>query len=143
MRRKKPKKLVTRVRRRKPRPAATRAPPKPLPEVDDIPKSSWSYEDAKRLYNSKEYKEWRTYVYQRDEYTCQMCGAQGGAMEVHHVRPKYSHPHLVLDPHNGVALCKTPCHQKLVTKSEGYFIHIFDRIVKLNTRRYKARKLGS
>ena len=96
-----------------------------------VPKS---YKEAKGLYNTKEYKNWRTLVLKRDRYTCQLCGQQGGQLEVHHIRPKYLFPELTLVIENGCTLCKY-CHQKIVTRKESKFYFIFDRIVKANSRR--------
>ena len=35
--------------------------------------------------NFPEYKEWRTKVYERDNYTCQVTGIRGGDLVVHHL----------------------------------------------------------
>jgi 5-methylcytosine-specific restriction endonuclease McrA len=110
------------VRRQK-RPSPSLPPP--------IPKS---YEEAKDLYNTREYKSWRIAVLRRDRRTCQLCGQQGGQLEVHHIRPKYLFPELTLVIENGCTLCKY-CHQKIVTRKESKFYFIFDRIVKANNRR--------
>lgn len=33
-----------------------------------------------------EYAEWRTKVYERDDFTCQYCGERGGQLEAHHLK---------------------------------------------------------
>lgn len=121
------------IKRRKPRGSAKK-------RVIKTASKREAYKKAQSVYNTVPYKEWRNYVFQRDLYTCQMCGKKGVKLEAHHVRPKYLNPELVLDKNNGVCLCK-PCHQKIVTKRETHFIYIFDRIVKLNTRLYEQRKI--
>ena len=93
-----------------------------------------TYVEAKALYGTKEYKDWRKSVIERDGRQCQMCGQVGGRLEVHHIRPKYLYPELTLEVKNGIVLCYF-CHQDRVTKFEEKFIYIFDRIVKLNSRR--------
>lgn len=35
----------------------------------------------------REYKEWRTNIFQRDNYTCQHCKKRGGYLEVDHIKP--------------------------------------------------------
>jgi hypothetical protein len=37
-----------------------------------------------RIRNSNKYIEWRTKVFERDNYTCQHCGQIGGQLEAHH-----------------------------------------------------------
>lgn len=38
-----------------------------------------------RIRNSKKYAEWRTAVFERDNYTCQRCGKRGVRLEAHHI----------------------------------------------------------
>jgi Restriction endonuclease len=66
--------------------------------------------------NSKEYKEWRILVFNRDDYTCQECGdrcKKGNTvyLEAHHIKPFATHPKLRFDITNGQTLCR-PCHLK-------------------------------
>jgi predicted restriction endonuclease len=92
-----------------------------------------TYKEAKDLYNTKEYNEWRQIIFLRDGHQCQLCGKVGGALEVHHIRPKKNFPHLTLESTNGVVLCQL-CHQTRVTNYEARFFFIFDKVVKWNTR---------
>ena len=57
-----------------------------------------------------EYKEWRTAVFVRDRYTCQMCGAQGRVLNAHHIMRWRDYPDLRFAVDNGVTLCVT-CHR--------------------------------
>lgn len=90
-----------------------------------------AYLKVKKEYNSPAYKQWRIKVFERDRYTCQMCGQKGGQLECHHIRPKYKFPELMLVIDNGCTLCRY-CHRSIVTRKEEKFYYIFDRIVKLN-----------
>jgi len=78
-----------------------------------------------RFKNSKEHKEWRTVVFERDNYTCQDCGIRSGNgkrvdLNADHVKPYALYPDLRLDVSNGRTLC-VPCHYK--TDTYGGNIH--------------------
>jgi hypothetical protein len=67
--------------------------------------------------NCPEYKAWRTAVYQRDNYTCQKCGAKG-KIQAHHRIPFSVDKSLRLEVSNGITLCKN-CHKE-IHKRGGY-----------------------
>lgn len=54
---------------------------------------------------SIQYKEWRKAVYERDDYTCIVCGIRGGRLHAHHLNGFTDFPDLRYDPRNGVTLC--------------------------------------
>lgn len=66
---------------------------------------------------SKEYKEWRAKVFQRDNFTCQICGQVGGELNAHHIKHFSKDKANRLNVDNGITLC-AECH-KLVHKVEG------------------------
>ena len=59
---------------------------------------------------SIEYKLWRTKVFERDNYTCQVCNIKGGKLNADHIKPFCLFPELRLDVNNGRTLCET-CHR--------------------------------
>lgn len=59
--------------------------------------------------NSDEYKEWRSCVLERDNYTCQCCGEKNTYLEVHHIYNYSDYPDLRTDINNGITLCYK-CH---------------------------------
>lgn len=66
-----------------------------------------------RIYQSVEYREWRRQVFQRDNYRCTRCGANG-YIEADHIKPFSLFPELRFVVGNGRTLCK-PCHRKTPT----------------------------
>ena len=62
--------------------------------------------------NSKFAHEWRKAVFERDNYTCQMCGKHGGKLNAHHIKhwAKFPGERFVLD--NGITFCEE-CHKKI------------------------------
>lgn len=60
-------------------------------------------------YYSKEYREWRMAVFQRDAFRCQGCGQVGGYLNAHHIKSFANFPDLRFELDNGVTLCEA-CH---------------------------------
>ena len=56
------------------------------------------------------YKEWRKAVYERDNYTCRMCGKSGVRLNAHHIKSWKRFPAFRYDINNGVTLCEK-CHK--------------------------------
>jgi len=87
--------------------------------------------ESTKIRHSLRYKEWRTSVFVRDEFTCQTCGQRGGLyLEAHHKKmfsillkeATYYFPYLGIydaamlytplwDINNGITLCEK-CHNK-------------------------------
>ena|SRR3990167_2216282 len=83
----------------------------------------WNYKGGiKLLYdqirNSFEYREWRTAVYERDNYTCQVCGTKhlpkSGKLQANHIKQFAFYPELRFNLDNGQTLC-IPCHKNTDT----------------------------
>lgn len=70
-----------------------------------------------KIRTCKEYKEWRTKVFQRDGFTCQICGQVGGKLNAHHIKHFSKDKNNRLNMDNGITLCEE-CH-RLVHKVEG------------------------
>lgn len=67
-----------------------------------------------------EYVNWRTSVYERDNYVCQCCGNQG-RLNAHHIYPFSSYGLLRYNINNGITLC-TKCHD---STQEGSFHNLY------------------
>lgn len=61
--------------------------------------------------NGHKIQAWRKAVFERDNYTCQDCGATDVLLCGHHIKPFVLYPALRYDVSNGVALCY-PCHER-------------------------------
>ena len=69
-----------------------------------------------KIWNSREYRQWRTSVFDRDNYTCQECGSKNGDgktiyIEAHHMKSFAEYPKLRFELSNGITLC-IKCHNK-------------------------------
>lgn len=65
---------------------------------------------AKRLRTSPKFKEWREFVFARDNWTCQECGQRGGKLHPHHLKRLSEYPELCYVVSNGITLCVS-CHR--------------------------------
>lgn len=65
-----------------------------------------------KIHGSAEWKNWRKAVFQRDNYTCQVCLRRGVYLEAHHKKLSSKFPKLRFVVSNGITLCRE-CHKKL------------------------------
>jgi 5-methylcytosine-specific restriction endonuclease McrA len=83
-----------------------------------------------KVRNCFEYRQWRSDIYTRDDYTCQMCGTRGGELNVDHFPKSFAsiyHENNIVsfeqalnceefwNINNGRTLC-LPCHNKTKRK---------------------------
>jgi len=58
-----------------------------------------------------DYKLWRKAIFERNNFTCQICKQSGGDLRAHHINNFAEFPELRFAINNGITLCKN-CHQK-------------------------------
>lgn len=63
----------------------------------------------RRIRGTYLYREWREKVFQRDNWTCQMCNNRGGFLHPHHIKSFSKFPELRFKLSNGITLHKD-CH---------------------------------
>lgn len=67
---------------------------------------------AKNAETNEDYK-WRRDVRKRDGQKCKKCGESNKyKLQVHHIKPRSTHPTLVREISNGITLCRT-CHKMM------------------------------
>ena len=59
--------------------------------------------------HSRQYKQWVKNIYERDNYTCQICDQKGGELRAHHIISFARNKELRYELSNGITLCKH-CH---------------------------------
>lgn len=62
-----------------------------------------------QIRNSTEYNQWRKLIFERDEYTCQICGQIGVKINAHHIENFSDNKDLRFDINNGITMCGD-CH---------------------------------
>lgn len=84
--------------------------------------------ENKMIRHRTEYSDWRNAVFNRDNYTCQCCGANNKSgngksvyLHAHHLKNFADNPELRFDINNGITLCKE-CHDP---RFEGSFHNIY------------------
>jgi hypothetical protein len=71
---------------------------------------SISAEERIKTRNLTEYRDWRTFVYKRDKFTCRCCNdSTGGNLNAHHLDGWDKYPDKRFELSNGITLCET-CH---------------------------------
>lgn len=69
---------------------------------------------SQKIKHTRQWKEMRKKVFERDNFTCQKCGKRGGELHPDHILPKAIYQDLVFDLSNIRTLC-APCHRKTPT----------------------------
>lgn len=96
---------------------------KPKPYMIGINNPNWrggTSGERQKVMASIPYRQWRTDVFERDNYTCQICLQRGGDLQADHIKPYALFPELRLDLNNGRTLCKS-CHIKTATWGQNVY----------------------
>lgn len=66
--------------------------------------------EIRKIRNSRKYQEWRKAVFERDNYTCVVCGVRGVELNADHIKGFAYNIELRFEIDNGRTLC-VPCHK--------------------------------
>ena len=95
-----------------------------------IPYEEWEdfiYNQVDKRALSPEVKQWRSDIFERDDYTCQICYQRGCCLNVHHIRKWSEYPELRCDIDNGITLC-LDCHIETYYKENEYIDFLQKRL---------------
>lgn len=73
--------------------------------------------------NGTKMRRWRLNVLERDSYTCQECGQEGGELVAHHIVPKSEDESRVFDVDNGKTVCRY-CHYRIHKNRGDRYTHL-------------------
>jgi len=93
------------------------------------------------IYRTKKYRDWRTRVFKRDRFKCQLCEKVGGYIEAHHIKLKSVFPELTFLSTNGITLCGK-CHKSIHQEDEGHkrYVRKFMKLARENKPRPTLRR---
>lgn len=89
----------------------------------------FSNDERKRAWKSKRAVRWSREIFERDDFTCALCGIRGGDLEAHHIITRAESFKLTYVLENGITLCVS-CHRKIRGKES----HYKERFGKMNIR---------
>lgn len=88
---------------------------KKRPEVSGANNVNWKGGISKNSRFNSDYKIWRSRVFARDNYTCQVCDTIGGYLQADHIKRYADYPELRYEISNGRTLC-VACHYYVTFK---------------------------
>lgn len=84
----------------------------------------WPWEKTAKDYrHSAEYISWRRAVFERDHYTCVICGQVGGELNAHHIKPFKDFEADRFNINNGVTLC-VKCHRQVHKEKNSEWLYL-------------------
>jgi len=95
--------------------------------MSGITEEEWKGFTKRRRFKERRNINWREFIFNRDNYTCQICGKRGCNLNSHHIKSWKNYPKLRFDTTNGISLC-VECHNMTKGKEER-FEQLFNKII--------------
>ncbi len=82
----------------------------------------------------------RREIYERDDFTCRLCGKRGGKLTLHHIVPVWQNEDLVADKRNLITAC-AQCHHKM-NGHEHEYADYFNSLEPVQPQPRTARRIS-
>ena len=79
---------------------------------------------------STKYKKWRESIFERDNYTCQICNKRGVSLRAHHIKLFCDFENWRMVPFNGITICKKCDLKHVLHREHDWEIYFYTNLIK-------------
>jgi hypothetical protein len=93
----------------------------------------------KKIRSHFKYRQWRSDIFERDDFTCQECGIRGGNLEAHHIKPLV----VIMFEHNIISLEQAITCEELWNINNGKTLCVKCHDLTMTSKRIKNIVVGN